>query len=52
MRDAVLAVLAECRGRRLILSPSAGPFDPQPGARVLDNYAVFMRTAWEHGEWH
>jgi hypothetical protein len=52
MRNAVHAVLDECRGRRLILSPSAGPFDPRPGRRLLDNYAVFMQAAWEHGEWH
>ena len=51
MADAVRAVLAECRGRRLILSPSAGPFDAQPPARVMDNYLTLMQTAWDHGAW-
>jgi len=51
MAAAVHAVLDECRGRRLILPPSAGPFDPEPPARLIDNYLVFLRTAWEHGPW-
>jgi uroporphyrinogen-III decarboxylase len=51
MAAAVRGVLEECRGRRLILSPSAGPFDPAPPARLAENYHVFMRTAWEYGPW-
>ncbi len=51
MAGAVRAVLDECRGRRLILSPSAGPFDPDPPARTIENYLAFMKAGWEYGEW-
>lgn len=51
MRKAVRDILAECRGRRLILSPTAGPYDPDPGDRLLSNLAVFVDEAWRHGEW-
>ena len=46
---AVRTVLDECRGSRFILSPTAGPFDPEADVRVLRNYRVFMDTAWEYG---
>jgi hypothetical protein len=46
MAQAVRDVLAECRGRRLILSPSAGPFDENPPPRLIENYLTFMETAW------
>ena len=47
MADAVRAVIAECRGKRFILSPSAGPYAPAISRRVAENYLTFMRTAWE-----
>lgn len=45
MRGAVRQVLDECRGRRLILSPSAGPFDADPPPRLIENYLAFMQAA-------
>ena len=48
MRAAVRAVLGECRGRRLILSPSAGPYEAEISARMVENYLVFLQTAWEY----
>jgi hypothetical protein len=48
MRQAVLAVLEECRGKRLILSPSAGPYEESISARMVENYLMFMKTAWEY----
>ena len=46
MRQAVLDLLDEVAGRRFILSPSAGPYDPDVSDRFLDNYVVMMDTAW------
>ena len=40
--------VCECAGKRFILSPSTGPFDPDPSDRVIENYRVFMRTAREY----
>ena len=51
MRAKVLAVLEECRGRRLILSPTAGPFDPEIPTSMVENYLTFMQTAWDYGPW-
>jgi len=51
MRAAVREVLDECRGKRLILSPSAGPFDSEPPQRVIENYVAFLDEAWRWGEW-
>lgn len=51
MRQAVRDVLDECRGRPLILSPSAGPFDADPPPRLIENYLAFMDEAWRYGEW-
>lgn len=51
MRDAVNAVIEECRGKRLILSPSAGPFDEKLSDRMKQNYLTFIRTGWEAGDW-
>ncbi|MBM4456200.1 MAG: hypothetical protein FJ011_00310 [Chloroflexi bacterium] len=48
MRQAVLAVLDECRGKRLILSPSAGPYEESISERLAENYLTFMQTAWEY----
>jgi hypothetical protein len=44
MERAVHAVLEEAAGRRLILSPTAGPFDPAPPARLIENYLAFMQA--------
>ncbi len=51
MRKAVREVLAECAGRRLILSPSAGPYDESPPATLIENYRIFIDEAWKHGAW-
>lgn len=51
MAAAVREVLEECHGRRFILSPSAGPFDPVPPARLAENYHAMLRTAWDYGPW-
>ncbi|MBN2713245.1 MAG: hypothetical protein JXR97_12565 [Planctomycetes bacterium] len=48
MAENVRNVLDECEGKRLILSPSAGPFDENPSERVIENYLAFMKTAWEY----
>ena len=48
MADAVRQVLDECRGKRLILSPSAGPYETEISPRVVENFLVFMKTAWEY----
>jgi uroporphyrinogen-III decarboxylase len=45
MTRAVHELLDECRGRRLILSPSAGPFDPDPPPRLIENYRAFLNAA-------
>ena len=48
MRRAVIAVLDECRGKRLILSPSAGPYEESITPEMAENYLAFMKTAWEY----
>ncbi len=48
MADAVRGVLAEARGRRLILSPTAGPYEPSLTPHQVANYLAFVKTAWEH----
>ena len=47
MREAVLELLVETRGKRFILSPSAGPFDAEVSDRFLENYLTMINTAWE-----
>ena len=49
MTRAVHTLLDECRGRRHILSPSAGPFDPNPPPRVIENYRAFLEAAVSYG---
>lgn len=51
MRMEVLKVIEECRGRRLILSPSAGPFDEKLSDRMKANYLSFIKTGWESDGW-
>ncbi|HCE43373.1 MAG TPA: hypothetical protein DET40_07480 [Lentisphaeria bacterium] len=48
MEQAVLDVLEECRGKRLIISPSAGPYEDVIPPQMQKNYEVFIRTAWEN----
>ncbi|MFZ2658240.1 MAG: uroporphyrinogen decarboxylase family protein [Victivallales bacterium] len=48
MEQAVLDVLRECRGKRLIISPSAGPYEDAISPQMQKNYEVFVRTAWEN----
>ncbi|OGV49626.1 MAG: hypothetical protein A2X49_04680 [Lentisphaerae bacterium GWF2_52_8] len=43
-----LRLLEECRGKRFILSPTAGPYDPNPPETLLKNYKTFLETAWNH----
>jgi uroporphyrinogen-III decarboxylase len=49
MREEVRQILAECRGRRLILSPSAGPYEPVISETMIRNYHAFLDAAWEFG---
>ncbi|MCX7933720.1 MAG: uroporphyrinogen decarboxylase family protein [Planctomycetota bacterium] len=46
MRQAVRDILAECRGRRLILSPTAGPYESDISPRMQENYLAFLDEAW------
>lgn len=48
MRKAVTELLDETRGKRFILSPSAGPFDDNPPAQFIKNYMTFIETAWNY----
>ena len=48
MRQAVRAVLDECRGKRLILSPSAGPYEESITPELAANYLTFMQAGWEY----
>jgi hypothetical protein len=48
MARAVLDVLDECRDKRLMLSPSAGPFEAEVTPRLRDNYLRFLATASSH----
>lgn len=49
MADAVRRCLDEGRGKRFMLSPTAGPFDSNPSPRVRDNYLQFIETGWQYG---
>ncbi len=46
MRWAVQEIVAECRGRRLILSPTAGPYETEISPRMQENYLAFLDEAW------
>lgn len=50
MREAVRAVLAEAKGHPFILSPTAGPYDPELGEGMLANYLAFIDAACEIGK--
>ena len=49
MRAAVQEILTECRGNRLILSPTAGPYEAEVGDRFIQNYLAFINAALEYG---
>jgi hypothetical protein len=50
MKQAVRDVLEIARGKRFILSPSAGPYDNDVNDRVVENYLAFLQAGWEF-EW-
>lgn len=45
MRVAVHELRDRFAGKRLIISPTAGPFDPDPPQRLIDNYHAFLDAA-------
>lgn len=49
MRAAVREQLERVAGKRFILSPSAGPYEEEPGERVFANYHAFLEAGWEFG---
>ena len=51
MKRLVHETLDEAAGRRLILSPTAGPYEEHPDPRVFANYRAFLDAAWEYGDW-
>ncbi|MEW6751181.1 MAG: uroporphyrinogen decarboxylase family protein [Candidatus Latescibacterota bacterium] len=48
MAGHVRAILDECRGRRVILSPTAGPYDPDPPEALIRNLRVLVDAAWDY----
>lgn len=48
MKAAVNDVLDEVKGKRFILSPTAGPFDTNVSNQVIRNYHAFMQAGWEY----
>jgi len=50
MGEAVRDVVRECEGKRFILSPTAGPFDPNPSERLIANYHAFLSAAQTIGK--
>ncbi len=44
MRKRARDLVEEVNGRRFILSPTAGPFDPNPPPRVFENYMAFIEA--------
>jgi uroporphyrinogen-III decarboxylase len=48
MIAAINSVLDECKGKRFILSPSAGPFIESLPKQMIENYITFMETAWNY----
>jgi len=49
MDRTVRTCLEECRGRRFMLSPTAGPYEPVISERQRDNYVQFLRSGWQYG---
>ena len=50
MREAVREVLAEAQGHPFILSPTAGPYDPDLSDGMLANYLAFIDAGCELGK--
>jgi len=50
MREAVRRVIREAGGRRLVLSPSAGPYEDTISENAIRNYLIFMETGWAEGK--
>lgn len=50
MEQAVHDVLEECRGKRFMLSPTAGPYETEVTPRLRENYLRFLETAWRYGQ--
>ena len=48
MRKTVNDLLDEVAGRRFILSPSAGPYDPNVDERFINNYETFIETGFNY----
>ena len=48
MRKAVGGLLDEVAGRRFILSPSAGPYEPTLSEAMAANYLAFMEAGWNY----
>jgi len=49
MTAEVARVLAEVNGRRWILSPTAGPYEPVISDQMQRNYLAFLRAGWNLG---
>ncbi|NLA57671.1 MAG: hypothetical protein GX855_02030 [Firmicutes bacterium] len=49
MDRAVQEVIEEAKGKRFILSPTAGPYDGNVDDRVIANYLQFLKSGWEYG---
>lgn len=49
MESEVKDLLAECQGKRFILSPTAGPFDAEIPDRMVENFLTFIKTALAFG---
>jgi hypothetical protein len=43
------AIMLDRRGRRFILSPSAGPYEEAVDTNVIRNYHTFLDAGWEYG---
>jgi hypothetical protein len=48
MAEAVRAVLDGTRGKRFILSPTAGPYEETISNQMVENYLAFIKTGWEY----
>ncbi len=49
MKNAVKELLDECKGKRFMLSPSAGPFDKDISEEMVKNYQAFIHAGVEYG---
>lgn len=49
MRAVVCDLIDECRGKRFILSPTAGPYEAEIPASMVENYLAFIETGWVCG---